>query len=246
MRFSIICSLLLSFLAAPILGQQPVTPKRKFDPPRIIAVIRGPDIGSQASEDAFYYINKGQEINLNRGEILNVYREKKLHPSIPRPLRIFIGTMTITESQNGSSVGQFIGNENIKLPIIKYKIPMKGDIVIPRLIIDSGVLFDPGKAALKQGAGQEFDKVANFVINFSPNKIIIEGHTDSDGDDEANQVLSESRAEVVRQYLLTTYAQDITPAMIEARGYGERQPIVANDTPENKQLNRRIEALIWE
>ncbi|MBT4498451.1 MAG: OmpA family protein [Gemmatimonadetes bacterium] len=246
MRFSIICSLLLSFLAAPILGQQPVTPKRKFDPPRIIAVIRGPDIGSQASEDAFYYINKGQEINLNRGEILNVYREKKLHPSIPRPLRIFIGTMTITESQNGSSVGQFIGNENIKLPIIKYKIPMKGDIVVPRLIIDSGVLFDPGKAALKQGAGQEFDKVANFVINFSPNKIIIEGHTDSDGDDEANQVLSESRAEVVRQYLLTTYAQDITPAMIEARGYGERQPIVANDTPENKQLNRRIEVVVWD
>jgi outer membrane protein OmpA-like peptidoglycan-associated protein len=246
MRFSIICSLLLSFLAAPILGQQPVTPKRKFDPPRIIAIIRGPDIGGQAGEDIFYYINKGQEINLNRGEILNVYREKKLHPSIPRPLRIFIGTMTITESQNGSSVGTFFPNDNITLPIIKFRIPMKGDIVVPRLIIDSGVLFDPGKADLKPGAGQEFDKVANFVINFSPNKIIIEGHTDADGDDEANQVLSESRAEIVRQYLLKTYENDITPAMIEARGYGERQPIVANDTPENKQLNRRIEVVVWD
>ena len=38
----------------------------------------------------------------------------------------------------------------------------------------------------------------------------------------------------------------ITPKMIEARGYGEERPIVANDTPENKQLNRRIEVLVWE
>jgi outer membrane protein OmpA-like peptidoglycan-associated protein len=34
--------------------------------------------------------------------------------------------------------------------------------------------------------------------------------------------------------------------MVEARGYGEDQPLVPNNTPENKQLNRRIEALIWE
>lgn len=240
------------FLLTPFLfvalawGQEANAPKKKFDPPRIIAVLRAPDTGAQtAGSEAYYYIDKGQEANLNQGDILNVYREVRVAPNIPRPLRIFIGTMTIIQSQSGSCVGRFSPNANLDQPLIKFKTAMKGDIVVPRLIIDSGVLFDPGKAELKPGARQEFEKVANFVQNFSPNKIFIEGHTDSDGDDESNQLLSEKRAEVVRQYLINAY-NFITPGMIEARGYGERQPIAANDTPENKALNRRIEVVVWE
>ncbi len=237
-------------LAIPLLAQapppaQPAPAKRKFDPPRIIAVVHAPDTGLQTTTGSFYYINKGQETNLNRGEVLNVYREIRMNLGLPRPMRLFIGTIIIMESQNGSSVGTFTANEKINQPIIKYKIPIKGDIVVPRLIIDSGVLFDPGKAELKPPAAQEFEKVPNFVQNFSPNKIIIEGHTDSDGEEDANQVLSVSRAEVVRQFIITAY-DFITPAMVESRGYGERQPIVANDSPENKQLNRRIEVVVWD
>ena len=222
---------------------------RKFDPPRIIAIIHERDTGAstsgQTDEGTLYYMNKGQETNLSRGEILNVYREKQIHPSIPRPLRIFIGTMTITESQTGSSMGHFTPNANIDQPIIKFKAPIKGDIVVPRLIIDSGVLFDPGKADLKPGAGQEFAKVAGFVQNFAPNKIVIEGHTDSDGEENANQLLSDNRAEVVRQFLINAYSF-ILPGMIEAKGFGENQPIVENSSPENKALNRRIEVVVWE
>ena len=241
--------LLVVSLATPVLLMaQADASKQKFDPPRIVAIAHAQDTGQQLADlpdlDTFYFIDKGQETNLDRGDILNVYREKELHPSIPRPLRIFIGTMTIIESQNGSSVGQFTPNANLSQPFVKYRNAMKGDIVAPRMIIDSGVLFDPGKAELKPGAGEEFAKVANFVENFSPNKIVIEGHTDSDGDDKTNQVLSDSRAEIVRQYITSAY--DLTLAMIEAKGYGERQPIVANDTPENKALNRRIEVVVWE
>lgn len=245
MKSAWIASLLL--LALPPGGEpQDATPKRKFDPPRIIAVVRAPDAGGTGSAgEASYYMNKGQESNLNRGEILNVYREVRLDASVPRPLRIFIGTMTITESQIGSSLGSFIPGPNISQPIIKYKAPVKGDIVVPRLIIDSSVLFDAGKADLKAGARQEFDKVATFVQNFTPSKLIIEGHTDSDGDDVANQTLSETRANAVRQFLILTYPF-ITAGMIEARGYGERQPIATNDLPENKALNRRIEVVVWE
>ena len=236
--------LLLWPLGDPAHAQQ-TTPERKFDPPRIIAVVRNPDTGLQSSEAVYYYLNKGQETNLNRGEVLNVYRELRLSAGIPRPLRLFIGTMTITESQNGSSVGRFQANDNMNQPIVRYKTPIKGDIVVPRLIIDSGVLFDPGKADLKPGVADEFKKVDDFVRNFSPGTLIIEGHTDSNGDEESNQVLSEARAKVVTQYLTTAY-DFITPAMVEARGYGERQPIVSNDTPENRALNRRIEVVMWE
>jgi outer membrane protein OmpA-like peptidoglycan-associated protein len=236
--------LLLGSLCLPADAQQSA-PARKFDPPRIIAVVRAPDTGLQESREAYYYINRGQETNLNRGEVLNAYRELRLVPGLSRPMRLFIGTITITESQNGSSVGTFLPNDNINQPIVRYKTPIKGDIVVPRLIIDSGVLFDPGKADLKPGVAEEFKKVADFVQNFSPGKIIIEGHTDSDGDEESNQVLSEARAEVVTQYLVNAY-DFITLAMVEARGYGERQPIVSNDTPENRTLNRRIEVVVWD
>lgn len=236
--------LLAVSLSTPVLALA-----RKFDPPRIIAIIHERDSGTlapgQTDKGTLYYMNKGQETNLSRGEILNVYREKQLHPSIPRPLRFFIGTMTITESQDGSSMGHFTPNANLDQPVIKYKTPIKGDIVVPRLIIDSGVLFDPGKAELKPGASQEFAKVATFVKNFSPNKIIIEGHTDSDGDETANQLLSDNRAEVVRQFISNAYSF-ILPGMIEAKGYGEKQPIVENSSPENKALNRRIEVVVWE
>ena len=81
--------------------------------------------------------------------------------------------------------------------------------------------------------------------NFTPSKLVIEGHTDADGTAEANQKLSDSRAGMVRDYLIAEY-DFITPNMIEAVGYGEDRPIVENNTPENKALNRRIEVIIWE
>ena len=191
-------------------------------------------------------MNKGLESSLNKGDVLNVYREKRPSRNVPYTIRLFIGTMIISSTQHGSSMGKFEPNEaGISHPIIKHKTAMKKDIVVPRLVIDSGVLFDPGKIALKAGAAQEFRKVANFVENFSPGKLIIEGHTDSDGDTDSNQKLSEARAEAIREYLIDAY-DFITPSMIEAKGYGEERPVVPNDTKENKALNRRIEVIVWE
>ena len=54
-----------------------------------------------------------------------------------------------------------------------------------------------------------------------------------------------ARAEAVRQYLIDEY-DFISPAMVEARGYGEVRPTVPNNSPENKTLNRRIEVIVWE
>jgi outer membrane protein OmpA-like peptidoglycan-associated protein len=239
---------LLLLAISVIHAQQPAqTPApRKFDPPRILEILRTNNTGADSQgSDRLYFINKGQEVSINRGDELNVYREKRVHPSVERSIRIFIGTLIVTESQNGSSMGTFAPSDKINLPIIKYKAPMKRDIVVPRLIIDSGVLFNPGDAALSPGAGAEFQKIANFVNNFSPNKLIIEGHTDADGEEDANLALSNNRATAVVLFLTNTYPF-ITEGMVEARGYGETQPLVPNDSPENKKLNRRIEVIIWE
>lgn len=221
----------------------------QFSPPRIFQVVHTTNLGSQADSvlaRRLYYMDHGLEANISEGDILNVYRDLQVGTKAGRPVRLFIGNMVIVDSQSGLSVGRFLPNAAVLAqPQVRYKTALKGDIVMPRLAISTSALFDPGKADLKPGAAEEFKKVGDFVQNLSPSKIIIEGHTDSDGDEKDNFKLSETRAQVVRQYLINTYSF-ITPGMIDARGYGEERPMVNNDTPENKTLNRRIEIVVWE
>jgi len=66
----------------------------------------------------------------------------------------------------------------------------------------------------------------------------VEGHTDAVGSLEANQRLSEQRADTVRNYLVD---QGVTGTRISSIGYGETRPKATNDTPEGRQLNRRVE-----
>ena len=218
----------------------------KFDPPRITYVVNPSNAGNADNlTKRTYYINQGIESSINKEDVLNVYREKRPGRNIP-PIRMFIGTMMIEASQQGSSQGLFTPNASAMTnPIIRYKSAMKSDIVVPRLVIDSAVLFGAGEIALKAKADEEFDKVAAFVSNFFPSKLVIEGHTDSDGDGAFNHKLSVARAEAIRQYLVETY-EFITPPMVDAIGYGEERPSVPNDTPENKALNRRIEVIVWQ
>lgn len=130
-----------------------------------------------------YYLNKGFESSINRGDVLNVYREKKLSSEMDLLLRFYVGTMTIIDSQHGSSLGRFSPNQyDIFHPRIKYRTALETDIVVPRLIIDSSVLFDFSEADLKQRVAQDFEKVAKFVKNSSPSKLVREGNTDSNGE----------------------------------------------------------------
>lgn len=245
-RYFLRASCLGFVIAMSLSWAEPVV--AQFEPPRILYVLNPPDTGvgpKGTLGDRRYYVDRGVEMSINKGNILNVYREKRLSPLVP-PIRMFIGTMEITDAKSGSSLGKFIPSEAaIAHPMIRHKIAMVSDLIVPRLVIDSGVLFDPGDAALKDGSKAEFDKVARFIKIFTPSKLVIEGHTDSDGEAEANQVLSEVRAKRVVDYLIAEF-DFINAGMMESRGYGEDQPLVPNDTPENKQLNRRIEALIWE
>jgi outer membrane protein OmpA-like peptidoglycan-associated protein len=220
-----------------------------FTTPRIVGVMNQTDTGSQTAAellDRRYVIDKGQVHSINRADVLNVYRETRVSRRIPVPLRLFIGTMTINDAQQQSSIGVFTPNATVmSQSVIKYKTAVKGDIVVPRLILSAGILFDPGSLELKAEAVQEFDKVADFIRLFSPAKLTIEGHTDSDGEPAANMQLSEQRALQITRYLVDQY-DFITAAMVEAKGYGEAQPIVPNTTPGNKTLNRRIEVVVWE
>ena len=72
-------------------------------------------------------------------------------------------------------------------------------------------------------------------------KIAIQGHTDSDGNDALNLDLSDRRAKGVENYLIQL---GIAAARMDAKGFGETQPKVDNDSPENKAINRRTDFVI--
>ena len=225
----------------------PVGSGAAFDPPRIVHVVNLSSRGTAetAGVQRLYHIDKGQETNIASGDTLNVYRERTIARSEPQPMRIFVGTLTITDTQEGSALGAFNMNEAAdRNHALRHKSAMKGDFVIPRLVLDSNVLFDAGSADLRSAAEAEFVKVANFIRFHAPSKLVVEGHTDADGDDIYNKKLSKRRAEAVRQLLVSGY-DFITEDMIVARGYGEEHPREKNDTEVNKALNRRIEVLVW-
>jgi outer membrane protein OmpA-like peptidoglycan-associated protein len=72
-------------------------------------------------------------------------------------------------------------------------------------------------------------------------KVAIHGHTDNVGDDRANLLLSENRAEAVNQFLVR---QGIEGARLSYLGLGESKPVTTNDTPAGRALNRRTEFVI--
>jgi outer membrane protein OmpA-like peptidoglycan-associated protein len=105
----------------------------------------------------------------------------------------------------------------------------------------SDVLFDTGSAALKPGAREKLARVAGILLSHPDLKLQIEGHTDSVGDADYNQRLSESRADSVRAYLV---AQGIASSAVGTAGFGENQPVASNDTPAGRQRNRRVELVV--
>ena len=70
---------------------------------------------------------------------------------------------------------------------------------------------------------------------------VVEGHTDANGSDSANLILSQDRADAVKQYLVTNFAPT---GEVSSVGYGEARPVATNETPAGRARNRRIDLII--
>jgi outer membrane protein OmpA-like peptidoglycan-associated protein len=100
------------------------------------------------------------------------------------------------------------------------------------------VLFDTGQATLKPGATSILDRVAAFMNDNPMINVRIEGHTDSTGSPDFNQVLSQNRAEAAATALQT---RGVLPSRITAVGKGQGFPVASNATSAGRQQNRRVE-----
>ncbi|HKG33440.1 MAG TPA: OmpA family protein [Gemmatimonadales bacterium] len=107
----------------------------------------------------------------------------------------------------------------------------------------SGVNFETNRATLKPAAREKLSKLSGVLLGFPGEyKLEIEGHTDSTGTDAYNQKLSQSRAESVRDFLVS---QGIPEARIPStQGFGRTKPIAPNDTRVNREKNRRVDIVI--
>ena len=109
------------------------------------------------------------------------------------------------------------------------------------LTLADGALFDAGSAVPKAGARRPLDTLAQVMRRHPDREIAVEGFTDAQGPDDANRRLSARRAEAIRQALV---ARGLDPGRIDARGYGPSFPVASNETPQGRELNRRVEIVI--
>src|SRR3954447_18261186 len=103
------------------------------------------------------------------------------------------------------------------------------------------IRFESGKADIVADSAGLLDRLIETALRCPNANIEVAGHTDSDGDEAANQTLSEKRAQAVTDYLVKA---GLPANRFSAVGYGSTQPIAGNDTDQGKAQNRRIDFVV--
>jgi outer membrane protein OmpA-like peptidoglycan-associated protein len=124
--------------------------------------------------------------------------------------------------------------QTIKLTLRFKRMPPPPPFVL------TGITFDTGKTTIKPESTDKLDVLAEFLRYKKRARVEISGHTDNVGKPKSNKELSAKRANACRAYVMS---KGIDGSRITAIGHGQEKPVAPNDTPENREKNRRIEAV---
>jgi outer membrane protein OmpA-like peptidoglycan-associated protein len=144
----------------------------------------------------------------------------------------------------GGAAGGIIGNhmdkqaDKIEQAVPGAEVKRVGEGI--HIIFDdkSGVNFAFDSAELTPDSKKNLDAVAEIFLEFPDTELMIEGHTDSVGDDNYNMKLSKRRADAVASYLK---AKGVSSNRFKVEAFGETRPRFENDTKEGQAKNRRVE-----
>lgn len=140
----------------------------------------------------------------------------------------------------GGGVGLYMDKQEAKLrqqlQNTGVSVTREGDRLY--LNMPGNITFKVDGADINANFYDVLNSVALVLKEYSKTLINVTGHTDSTGSDAYNLTLSQKRAASVGQYLAS---HGIDPVRIATQGMGESAPIASNDTPEGRQLNRRVE-----
>lgn len=151
-------------------------------------------------------------------------------------------TGAVAGAAAGAAIGAAIGHRMDKqqqelqqIPGVEVSRPAENQIDVR---LTSDVLFDVDSAGLRSESRTMLRQLAENVRQYPDEVLEVEGHTDSTGTADYNMGLSQRRADSVRIFLVD---QGLPSSRVTASGYGESRPKASNDTPEGRQLNRRVE-----
>lgn len=146
----------------------------------------------------------------------------------------------------GGAAGAIIGNqmdrqaEELDRELEGATVARVGEGIV--VTFEGGILFDFDRAELRPTARANLQELARNLQRHERTEVLIIGHTDSVGAASYNQGLSERRAQSAANYLVN---QGVRSQRVSTRGMGENDPIASNDTAEGRQLNRRVEVVIY-
>ena len=119
------------------------------------------------------------------------------------------------------------------------RVTRQGDDVVLSLL---GIKFPSGRSTIDASSSGLMKKVQQGLALFPDASISVEGHTDANGSDSTNLILSQDRADAVRQYLVSNFG--LNPEKVTSVGYGEARPVATNETAAGRTRNRRIDLVM--
>lgn len=182
-------------------------------------------------------------------EIIDLEKNQPVYRNYSSTSGDFLATLTagknygLTISKNGylfySANLPLMDKSSASKPFV-IEVSMHPVEVGGRMIL-ANIFFDTNRFDLKPESMSELQKLIDFMALNPTVRIQISGHTDDVGNDQMNQTLSENRAKSVYQFLVN---HQVPAARLSYKGYGKTQPIVPNNSDENRAQNRRTEFVI--
>ncbi|PKN58106.1 MAG: hypothetical protein CVU56_07500 [Deltaproteobacteria bacterium HGW-Deltaproteobacteria-14] len=102
----------------------------------------------------------------------------------------------------------------------------------------AGITFDLDSDVIRESSFAVLDEAVKVMVEYKQLRLLIEGHTSSEGTREHNLDLSARRAASVKAYLV---AHEVAADRLETQGFGPDRPVASNDTEADRERNRRIE-----
>lgn len=187
--------------------------------------------GEYVAKGGERYLTLGNFVKKTKRDMYKINRRKlylKIHESY-----YFTDDISLVEKMDSITLAKYLEEEARKEKVLAAKPEFKaGDVIQLK-----SIFFETAKSELGEDSYPELDKLVAILEKNPTLEIQINGHTDSQGNEEANQRLSEARAKSVFDYLIEKGIGNY----IDFKGYGSSKPIADNKTDEGRKQNRRVE-----